>query len=300
EHFYDSQSNKGFLEWRVKTVQRQSRTPTPSLKKVVRDGGPTSSRTITTGDQRTGDDCMEAISLLHHTIDRELVFQKMRETFRYRQEILHDPQHSSDVLQMFPRFLDTKGLILQDFSLMFGEEAASRFLQKWNTSFKEKVIQEAKNLKETSLLKRHLTSALKERPDTTDDPEWDSDMSSIIVLLHLLAPQPTGRKRPKKISIEEAKDQGGSQLYLLATGTSKSQVFTFYIVLDKKLVPCQSCTSLGAFDELFKSHFVFGVKYDDSLSRLYRFLQTTVYDIDIGNTEETPRVKELRAKLLNK
>ena len=113
EHFYDSQSNKGFLEWRVKTVQRQSRTPSPSQKKVVLKGGPTSSRTtvVTTGDQQTGDDCMEAISLLNHTTDRDLVFKKMRETFLYRQQILHDPQHSSDVLQMFPRFLDTKGLV---------------------------------------------------------------------------------------------------------------------------------------------------------------------------------------------
>lgn len=76
-------------------------------------GGPTSSRTtvVTTGHQQTGDDCMEAISLLHHTTDRDLVFQKMRETFQYRQQILHDPQHSADVLQMFPRFLDTKGLV---------------------------------------------------------------------------------------------------------------------------------------------------------------------------------------------
>ncbi|KAI3369626.1 hypothetical protein L3Q82_025338, partial [Scortum barcoo] len=179
----------------------------------------------------------------------------------------------------------------------------------------QKVIQEAKNLKETSLLKRHLTSALNEGSDTTDDPEWDSDMSSLLVLLHLLTPQPTGRKWPKKISIEEATDhlgkfqkscqnledhlmttEGCSQPYLLATGTSKAQVFTFYVVLDKKLVPCQSCTSLGTFDELFKSHFVFSVKYDDSLSSLYTFL----YNIDIGRTEETPRVKELRARLLNK
>ncbi|KAF7640721.1 hypothetical protein LDENG_00020090, partial [Lucifuga dentata] len=63
-------------------------------------------------------------------------------------------------------------------------------------------------------------------------------MSSLLVLLHLLTP--TGRKRPKKISIEEATDhlvkfqkscqsledhlmttEGGLQPYLLATGTSK-------------------------------------------------------------------------------
>ena len=111
EHFYDIQSNKGFLEWRFKTVQRQSRT-TPTSHRAVRDGGPTSSRKRgSTDDQQRGDDCMEAMSLLHHTTDRDLVFQKMKETFQYRQQMLHDPQQSADILQMFPRFLDTKGLV---------------------------------------------------------------------------------------------------------------------------------------------------------------------------------------------
>lgn len=36
--------------------------------------------------------------------------------------------------------------------------------------------------------------------------EWDSDMASLLVLLHLLTPQPAGRKRPKKISVREATD----------------------------------------------------------------------------------------------
>ena len=36
--------------------------------------------------------------------------------------------------------------------------------------------------------------------------EWDSDMASLLVLLHLLTPQPAGRKRPKKISVGEATD----------------------------------------------------------------------------------------------
>jgi len=59
---------------------------------------------------------------------------------------------------------------LKDFSQMFGPEVASRFLEKWNTSFKEKVIQEARDLKETALLKQHLKAALNEESDTTDDP----------------------------------------------------------------------------------------------------------------------------------
>ncbi|XP_056332071.1 uncharacterized protein LOC130243795 [Danio aesculapii] len=171
EHFYDIQSNTGFLEWRMKTVQRKSRTSSTSQSRVELKGGPTLSRTIgALHDQRMGDECMEAMSLLHHTTDHDTVFNKTKETFHYRQQILHDPQRSADVLQMFPRFLDVKGLILQDFSLMFGAEVASRFLEKWNTSFKEKVIQEARNLKETALLKQHLKAAQKEDSDTTDDP----------------------------------------------------------------------------------------------------------------------------------
>lgn len=112
EQYYDIQSNKGFLEWRFKTVQRQSKTTTTSHNRLELTGGPTSSRALgSIDDQLTGDECMEAMSHLHHTTDRDLVFQKMRETFHFRQKMLHDPQQSADILQMFPRFLDTKGLV---------------------------------------------------------------------------------------------------------------------------------------------------------------------------------------------
>lgn len=112
EHFYDFQSNTGFLEWRVKTVQRKFRTSSTPHKKVQLRGGPTSPRVSgTSDDQRTGDECMEAISLLQHTTNCDVVFQKMRETFQYRRQILQDPQISADVLKIFPRFLDVKGLV---------------------------------------------------------------------------------------------------------------------------------------------------------------------------------------------
>lgn len=134
---------------------------------------------------------------------------------------------------------------------MFGAEVTSRFLEKWNTSFKEKVIQEARNLKETALLKQHLKAVL------NDDPKWDSDMASLLVLLDLLTPQSAGRKRPKKISVGEATyhlvkfhkscqslddhlltTKGNPQPYILASGTSKAQVSTFYFVLDRKVLLC--------------------------------------------------------------
>ncbi|KAL6457308.1 hypothetical protein MHYP_G00342710 [Metynnis hypsauchen] len=152
--------------------------------------------------------------------------------------------HALGIVSLFPSLKDPyskKGYILQDFLLMFGMETASKFLEKWNMSFKDKIIREAKVLKETALLKKHLISALNEESDTADEPEWDSDMASLIVLLHLLTPQPAGRKRPKKISVGEAIDhlvkfhkschsledhlmstEGNTQPYLLATGTSKA------------------------------------------------------------------------------
>ena len=62
--------------------------------------------------------------------------------------------------------------------------------------------------------------------------------------------------------------------------------------------PCNALTSVGAFDGLFKAHYVFSLSYDEALFGFYTFIQTTVYNIDVGSTKETPRVKELRARLL--
>jgi len=59
EHFYDIQGNTGFLQWRMKTVQRKSRTISTTKDKVELTGGPTSTRTFgIMDDQRMGDDCM--------------------------------------------------------------------------------------------------------------------------------------------------------------------------------------------------------------------------------------------------
>ena len=50
---------------------------------------------------------------------------------------------------------------------MFGDETASKLLEKWDTAFKHKVIQEAKHLTESALLCRLLRAA--EDPSDNDD-----------------------------------------------------------------------------------------------------------------------------------
>ncbi|KAI9531994.1 hypothetical protein NQZ68_036356 [Dissostichus eleginoides] len=143
---------------------------------------------------------------------------------------------------------------------------------------------------------------------------WDSDMASLLLLLYLLS-STAGRKRTK-ISRSDAVDKmvhlhksccsidehlrgrKGQQPYILAAGRTRNRIDTFYIVIDKRLIPFQATSSLGSFDELFKSHYVFNLSYEESLVQLYTFVQTTVYNIDINITDESPRIRELRAKLL--
>ncbi|TDH16396.1 hypothetical protein EPR50_G00020440 [Perca flavescens] len=192
----------------------------------------------------------------------------MKMTFQHRQDLVHDPQRSTDVFKTFPRFLDVKGLVNQDFLLLFGAETASKMLEKWDTSFKPKIIKEAKQLTPTTELCRLLKAAEK----LAENDEM------------------AGRKRTK-ISPSDAMDK--------IVHFHKKAIDTFYIAVDKQLILCQATSSLGAFDELFKSHYVFNLSYDESLVHFYTFLQTTVYYIDVTTTDESPRVRELRAKLLN-
>ncbi|XP_056331620.1 uncharacterized protein LOC130243470 isoform X1 [Danio aesculapii] len=322
EHFYDGQSGSGFLAWRLKTIQRKTKIEFKESKiQNAGAGGPTQERELpSAADQLDEERCKELISLMNHTTDRETVLQKMKETFCYRQRLIYNPDESHNILTVFPRLLDTKGLIDQDFSLLFGAETAAKLLEKWPTFYKEKVIREAERLTTTSVLQSLLNSArnLYNDESSEDHREWDSDMASFLLLLHILPPQPSKKKKQKisaaqamehlvvfhksNNSFEEhfAKQEGHRQPYLLASGMHKSAISNYFIAMDKMIIPCQGTTSLAAIDELFKAHFVFSVSYDDALSNMYTFLQTTVYGVDVDTTKESPKVKELRAKFMNR
>ncbi|XP_073764364.1 uncharacterized protein si:ch211-196p9.1 isoform X4 [Danio rerio] len=266
------------------------------------------------------EECNEAILFMNNCPDEDEIYKKMILTFDYRRKMVLDQTRSSDVLTVFPRFKDIKGLIEQDFVRMFGEGVSSRLLEKWTTAFKMKVIQQCKKLPNTSDVEELLLGA--EFPakvsEETADFFWDSDLSSILLLLHLIPPSAQGRKKPGKVSASQAernlvvfkkngtdiedhlKDIGASsQPYLLAVGAHKSSVDQFFIILHQHAIPCKSSSSLGAFDELFKAHFVFSTPYNAMLNNMYIFIQTTVYNIDVGKVKESPRVAEVRARLLS-
>ncbi|XP_054482919.1 uncharacterized protein LOC129115521 [Anoplopoma fimbria] len=229
-------------------------------------------------------------------------------------------QYAWGIVTLFPSLKDPyskKGYVLQDFDLLFRAETSSKLLEKWGTLLKVKVIQQAKNLSKTPLLD-YLIQSAEENPDEDDEvPGWDSDMASLLLLVYLLPPPPSGKKGAVKISIREAVDRvvkfhkssrslqehsgpdQRRQPYILAVGTARNSIHQYYIAMDNGLLPCNARSSLSAFDELFKAHYVFGVSYDQALNSMFTFVQTTIYNIDIGLSHETPRVKDLRAKLLN-
>ncbi|KAM4578246.1 uncharacterized protein V3H82_007716 [Fundulus diaphanus] len=324
EHFYDGESGSGYLAWRLKTIQRKSASSESRGSSRQLTGGPAARREASFSPEMTlsEEQCKEAMALMRYCTDEATIKQKMKMTFQHRRSMVLDVEKSSDVLTEFPRFKDVKGLIEQDFVLQFGEDVAARFMERWPTTFKQKVIQQCKALPSTSDLDEliHCAEATpdEEEIDDTLTLGWDSDLSSIILLLHLIPPSAQGRRRPGKVSAAQAEKQlvvfkksGTSiqehvdaikcttQPYLLAVGMKRSTIHEFFIILDKQVIPCKSSSTLGAFDELFKAHFVFGTMYNQMLHNMFTFIQTTIYNIDIGQVQESPRVAEVRARLLH-
>lgn len=54
-------------------------------------------------------------------------------------------------------------------------------------------------------------------------------------------------------------------MYFLALGARKYITDKYFIIIDKKVISCKAQSSVAAFDELFKAHFVFSVSYNEDL-----------------------------------
>ncbi|XP_062250027.1 uncharacterized protein LOC133958990 [Platichthys flesus] len=111
-------------------------------------GGPSRvrPRPFTADKVLSDEDVESAIAVLKHSADEDNIREKMKATFIYRQSMVNNEKRAGDVFSVFPRFLDTPGLIEQDFRLLFGEATANKFLEKWATNLKTKVIKESHGL----------------------------------------------------------------------------------------------------------------------------------------------------------
>lgn len=337
EHYYNAESGGGYLAWKIKTIQRsvpvdkrsqfRQKMRNRSRTKRIRDqvqpaGGPTVRREssyvpVTVLSEA---ECRDAIALMKRSADEDAVKKTMKLTFVHRRNLVLDPQHSRNILLDFPRFRDVPGLIEQDFVLMFGEDTSARFLQQWSTVFKARVVEEGRKLPFSPELQDLQRSADPDQAGTEDHHGWDSDLASVLMLSHLIPPTAQGRKRPGKVSPSQAEKRvvvfkrtgppgilqehldtvtaSHPHPHLLAVGERKSLIQQFFVIVDGTAIPCRSNSSLAAFDELFKAHFVFSKAYDAVLHNMFTFIQTTVCNIDMGRVRESPRVAEVRARLL--
>eukprot|EP00063_Salmo_salar_P073420 XP_014048255.1 PREDICTED: uncharacterized protein LOC106600971 [Salmo salar] len=264
EHYYDANSGEGYLSYRIKTIQRNLASSEKRPTQLY-SGVPTAERLSSPSTLATlgEDQCREAMKL----------------TFEYRKKMTHDPGKCSTILTEFPRFLDVKGLIEQDFVLLFGEGTSDMFLERWPTTFKQKIIMLSKTLSKATrgAELQELIQMAESAVDEGADTNADGSLSSILLLLHLIPPSSQGRKIPGKMSASQAEQhlvifqKAGTSIqehldvidqsrqpYLLAVGTRKSSIHAYYFILDKRALLCKSTSALGAFDELFKTHFVFG------------------------------------------
>ncbi|KAL4008910.1 hypothetical protein ACER0C_002762 [Sarotherodon galilaeus] len=157
-------------------------------------GGPNLQRTVNVIHQLDGDACKEVMSLLNHTTDNSVILQKMKETFQHRQRLVSDPGRSVGILSTFPRFLDPKGPVEQDFTLLLDDD---RLLQKWKTFFRPKKLTSTPELLHFSQQKV-VQKIIKMILQVT----FEQEMASLLVLLHLLPP-PGGQRSPK-ISASDA------------------------------------------------------------------------------------------------
>ncbi|GAA6094793.1 uncharacterized protein LOC113118512 [Tachysurus ichikawai] len=165
EHYYDPESGSGYLAWRLKTIQRKTAEERgASVSKTPTVGGPGRVRQTFTFDREPSDEDVEAaIAVLRHSADEKTVCLPIHEG-HFHLTMVNNGTKSSDVFLVFPRFLDTPGLIEQDFRFLFGEATANKFLEKWPTTFKAKVIKESHGLVPTTeLLNLMLSQLLKLR-----------------------------------------------------------------------------------------------------------------------------------------
>lgn len=79
---------------------------------ITLPGGPKTHRNIhSTVTQLSDDECKEAVSVMRYSSDKAIVKDKMKATFQYIQKVVKDPATASTVVDLFPRFLDTSGLV---------------------------------------------------------------------------------------------------------------------------------------------------------------------------------------------
>ncbi|KAG7499909.1 hypothetical protein JOB18_002923 [Solea senegalensis] len=84
-----------------------------SVSKSPKIGGPSrvQPRPFTADKVLSDEDVEAAIAVLKHSADEDTIREKMKATFIYHQSMVNNEKRAGDVFSVFPRLLDTPGLL---------------------------------------------------------------------------------------------------------------------------------------------------------------------------------------------
>ncbi|XP_033231855.1 uncharacterized protein LOC117182853 [Belonocnema kinseyi] len=294
EIFYEPETRSGYISWRLKTVNRKRRgeTKRTSHQRTTtrRASSPESDPQESTVDdplfEQLSPADLKQISFLQLACpftQKKEIKTSMKETFELRRK------QKGRILDIFPRFLDIPYLINLDFALMYPDIS----VRPLNTD----LIFKAADILQISII-------------LSSEAEWDTVTRAYITLLKLMPISTKGRKKnerdvqqlDKLIQFEEITypfkkiRPFNKYPYLLAIGKNKKQICSYYIAVRGKLLETYATDFATAFDQLFKSYFVFHIKFEESLSAFYQFIQSFYYGLHSG-IQFTPRMREVRSYL---
>ncbi|KAF2893591.1 hypothetical protein ILUMI_12582, partial [Ignelater luminosus] len=175
EAFFNPVTKQGFLTTRLRNLFRDKRL-SKSCPEIEEDEIINKIEVLKTLNQK----------------DETTIYTLTKETFAYRSCHRQD----NDLIQKYPRFLDTVGLISFEFGLLH-EGKKNNFLNTFQSNVK--VVKEVYKNTITSLQNTLLIDS------DTDNDDWDSVTKTLIILLHLLPP--TASKKNRKTSVEKAADK---------------------------------------------------------------------------------------------
>ncbi|CAG5093142.1 Protein of unknown function [Cotesia congregata] len=293
--YYDSKTRSGRIEWRLKTLN-QSQKKGKESGKVNKDKQVQEQENIVLLDQETQSIVLEDVSIedvteiitflknAHPVKDRKNIENAMKNTFLFRRE------NTNNLLDEFPRFIDTPGLIILEFSWIHPGIEITDFNPQLILNVSEKYLKTIKK-KESSEI------------------DWDNTTLAYLTLLKLL---PTTAKGRKKISEPNPVDNlikfiktgtirqdfniKTTHPCLVAVGVDKSNINSYFIAVDGKLLFLDEVTSAEAFDALFKSYFVLNIVFEKTLTVFFNFIQNYFYKLD-GSMKFNIRMKEVRTWL---
>ncbi|KAK9693724.1 hypothetical protein QE152_g33992 [Popillia japonica] len=178
EAFYDPVTKKGWLNTRARNLFREKQNISISETTLV--------------DTEPVEIVQDKINFLKFAspVQLEDIYNKTKETFKFRQN------HRDKVAEIYPRFIDTDGLISLEFTLMYPN--AEEFIATFSNypPIIRVVYQKTVTNPNNSLLQSN---------PVDDSEEWDVTTRALIILIHLLPP--TSSRKAKRESTACAIDK---------------------------------------------------------------------------------------------